>query len=77
MKKQELECEKYQGEVLPKFDFMLGIRYSGYFECCGFTSYMEQGKIDEILEVIERPDIAIRYTEVIFNGIQEHYYSAL
>lgn len=60
-----------------KYDFMLGIRYQGYYECGGITSYMEQGTIDEICEAIEKPDIAIRYAEVLFNGVQDHYYSAL
>lgn len=66
---------KYKSKT--KFDFMLGIRYSNHFECGGITSYMEQGTIEEICEAIEKPDIAIRYAEVLFSGIQDHYYSAL
>lgn len=56
---------------------MLGIRYSDYYECCGITSYMEQGTIEEICEAIGKPDIAIKYAEVLFSGIKDHYYSAL
>ena len=56
---------------------MLGVRCSKGFECLGITAYMEDGTIDEICDAIEKPDIAIRYTEVLFNGLQDHYYSAL
>ena len=66
---------KYRSKT--KFEFMLGIRYSDYYECGGITSYMEQGTIEEICEAIDKPDIAIRYAEVLFRGIQDHYYSAL
>lgn len=66
---------KYRSKT--KFVFMLGIRYDDYFECGGVTSHMEQGTIDEICHAIEKPDIAIRYAQVLFGGIQDHYYSAL
>lgn len=60
-----------------KFDFMLGVRCRDCYECSGLTTYMEDGTIDEICEAIEKPDIAIRYAQVLFNGLQDHYYSAL
>jgi len=66
---------KYRSKT--KFEFMLGLRYSDYYECGGITSYMEQGTIEEICEAIGKPDIAIRYAQVLFSGIQDHYYSAL
>ena len=66
---------KYRSKT--KFDFMLGVRCRKGFECLGITAYMEDGTIDEICDAIEKPDIAIRYTEVLFNGLQDHYYSAL
>ena len=66
---------KYRSKT--KFDLMLGVKCRDCFECLGITIYMEQGTVEEICEAIEKPDIAIRYIEVLFDGLQHHYYSAL
>lgn len=60
-----------------KFDFKFGIRCRDCFECLGITTNIGHGTLDEIFEMIGKPDIAIRYIEVLFDGLQHHYYSAL
>ena len=66
---------KYRSRT--KFEFMLGIKCRDVYDCTGMTSYMEQGTLDEIYDAINKPDIAIRYLEVLFRGLQDHYFSAL
>ena len=66
---------KYRSRT--KFEFMVGIKCRDVFDCTGITTYMEQGTLDEIYDAINKPDIAIRYLEVLFRGLQDHYYSAL
>ena len=66
---------KYRSRT--KFEFMLGIKCRDVYDCTGTTSYMEQGTLDEIYDAINKPDIAIRYLEVLFRGLQDHYFSAL
>lgn len=66
---------KYRSRT--KFDFMFGVRCRDCFQCSGLTTCLKHGTLDEIDGAIDNPDLAISYAEVIFSGLEKHYYSAL
>lgn len=60
-----------------KYEMALHVQFREVGECVGVTSILAWGTLEEIRGEMQRPEIALKYTHVIFEAIRQHCSSIL